>query len=196
MWPARCVAHRVSDKPRKPNEHSADLQVHPVGFVELWADEKVEIVDLVVLAHQRRREAELAVRRDAVQHGAERRRRHDLHLVEHEQAPLELGHAIEQHLGLVRAPTLVREHRIRRHRDAARRQRLLVLAREARDVARIQVGPELELILPLLDRHHARAQHQRALLDRARRRNADERLAGAARQHNDAAARAPVAKHL
>ena len=41
-------------------DEAALLQVEPVGFVELGPDEEVEVVDLLVLAHQRRGEAELA----------------------------------------------------------------------------------------------------------------------------------------
>ena len=38
------------------------LQLEPVGLVQLGPNEEVEIGDLVVLAHERRSETELAVR--------------------------------------------------------------------------------------------------------------------------------------
>lgn len=37
-------------------------EVKPVGLVELGANEEVQITDTLVLAHQRRRQAQLAVR--------------------------------------------------------------------------------------------------------------------------------------
>lgn len=43
-------------------------EVEPVGLVELGADEEVEVVDAVVLPHQRRRQPELAVRLDDADH--------------------------------------------------------------------------------------------------------------------------------
>ena len=52
--PDLCALH-VGNVPRA-------RQVEPVGLVQLGADQKVEVRDALVLAHQRRRQAQLAVR--------------------------------------------------------------------------------------------------------------------------------------
>jgi hypothetical protein len=38
------------------------LQLHPIGLVQLGTDEEVEVGDLVILAHERRRQSEFAMR--------------------------------------------------------------------------------------------------------------------------------------
>mmetsp|Transcript_18365 Transcript_18365/g.54815 ORF Transcript_18365/g.54815 Transcript_18365/m.54815 type:complete len:254 (-) Transcript_18365:357-1118(-) len=141
-------------------------EVEPVGLVELGADEEVEVADALVLTHQRRGQAELAVAVCDADDLAEHLRRHHVHLVHEQQPPLTvLDHA--HHLLGLRAP-LPRERNHGERGDADARQTrevLLALRREAADLMVLQVGPQLELMLPLVDRHAAGTQHEAALFD-------------------------------
>ena len=75
----------------------------------------------------------------------------------------------------------------------------------------VDVGPQLELVLPLLDTDAGRAEHQAALLDGAAGGDANQSFARTAGQHDNAAASAtrrgekrggtgfsfiPIAEHL
>ncbi len=54
------------------------------------------------------------------------------------------------------------------------------------DLVVLQVGPQLELVLPLVHRDAVGDQAQHAFLDARRRGDAHQRLASATGQHNDA----------
>ncbi len=56
------------------------------------------------------------------------------------------------------------------------------------DLVVLQVGPQLELVLPLVNRDAVGDQAQHTLLDARRRGDAHQRLARATGQHNDACA--------
>lgn len=105
------------------------LQVHPIGFVHLRSDEEVEVVNLVVFAHERRGETELAVTRHRREHATKGLGRHELHLVHDEQTPVTSTNVVNAHLRHLAATTAKGKHRVRRDRDATLGQRLLVVLR-------------------------------------------------------------------
>mmetsp|Transcript_3893 Transcript_3893/g.12781 ORF Transcript_3893/g.12781 Transcript_3893/m.12781 type:complete len:375 (+) Transcript_3893:962-2086(+) len=172
-------------------------EVHPVRLVELRPDEEVEIRDQIVLAHERRRQPELAVRVAHREDPAERLRRHDVDLVEEHQTPLARLDGLDEPLAIQGPLAPEAHHVVRRDEHAALGvQVLLDLRREQRDPRGVQRRPERELGLPLGHGRRVRAQHERRPLHRRRRDDRRERLARAARQHDDAAPRAAVAEHL
>ena len=110
-----------------------------------------------------------------------------MHLVHQQQPPLPVLEVLQHELGVVRALPAVREHVVRGHEDTGLLVRhLLGAGCELGDALLRDVRPHAELVVPLLHRHGRVAQHEARALDRARGDDAHERLARAARQHDDA----------
>lgn len=111
-----------------------------------------------------------------------------IYLIKQEQTPLALSDLVHD-LQTLRTPLPAkRHHRVRCDRNRSDVCELLLgVGREPSDELVIDVRPDLELMLPLLYRYARGAQNEAALLDGAARRDTDQRLAGAARKHNDAA---------
>ena len=76
-------------------------QVHPVGFVQLGTDQKVQVFDLAVFADQRRGQSQLAVRFDRRNDFLERICGTHVHLVEDQQAPLATRDLVQNRLALL-----------------------------------------------------------------------------------------------
>mmetsp|Transcript_1578 Transcript_1578/g.5046 ORF Transcript_1578/g.5046 Transcript_1578/m.5046 type:complete len:467 (-) Transcript_1578:481-1881(-) len=117
------------------------LEVEPVGLVQLGADEEVEVVDLVVLAHEGRREPELGVGPHEVPHAAEGLGRGHVHLVQEEEAPVAAADGAHHGARLAAAaafPRVEGEHVEGGDEHAA-------LPHAPRGVGRLAVLPEVEV---------------------------------------------------
>lgn len=121
---------------------------------------------------------------------------HLAYLIQNHDTPFARLQKINHALRLFRAVGLGRQHGVSATDDAVIRRQRLVLRREAADDALVDLAPAPKLVAPLLDGDVGRAQHNRALLDRRDSRHARQRLAGAARQHNNARPRAAAAEHF
>mmetsp|Transcript_81210 Transcript_81210/g.263009 ORF Transcript_81210/g.263009 Transcript_81210/m.263009 type:complete len:546 (+) Transcript_81210:510-2147(+) len=172
-------------------EEALVLQLLPARLVELGPDEPMQVVDEVVLAHERGREAQAAVRLHSRGHRAEGAGGHDLHLVHDEEAPLEALELREHELGLGAALAREAQHAVGGDEHAGAALGVLhgplLLGREDIDVLGRQGGPEQELPPPLVHGHGGRGEHQAPAADAAAGRDAHERLPGTAGQHHDAA---------
>eukprot|EP00982_Pelagococcus_subviridis_P006186 30003-Pelagococcus_subviridis.AAC.3 len=159
----------------------------------------LQVFHLLVLAHERRGEPELAVRFRDADHLAEHRRRDDVHLVQEHYTPLPPSHLFQHPPALFAAFAPRGYHVIRRHAHARLvhgRELFLRLRREPNDLAVGEVRPQLELRRPLVDAHGRRAQTQARLPHPRRGGDPGEGLPGAARKDDDPAPRAAVAEHL
>ena len=87
-------------------------EIDPVGFVQLGPHKEAQIFDLVVLAHQRRGEAELAVGIDKMHDFLKHVSRRHVHLVEDHQPPLAPAHSLDHHLAGLGAPAAVADHAV------------------------------------------------------------------------------------
>lgn len=94
-------------------------KVHPVGFVKFRADQKVEVVNLVVFTDERRCESELGVRFDRCHDTPEHGGWNDVHFVQQHKAPLARRQEIHHFLRVVRSFLSVGYHRISRYDDAS-----------------------------------------------------------------------------
>ncbi|GIX63592.1 PCI domain protein [Babesia caballi] len=160
------------------------LQLQPVGLVQLRPDEPLQVLDEVVLPHQRRREPELAVGPHDFVDAPERWRRHELHLVEYQQPPVAPLYLVENVLRRLPVLAGVGHHGVA---FIVRGEGNEPLARYVREVH--------ELLHPLLHGDRRRREHEDGLPDRARGHDARQRLSRSTRQHYDARPRSPVAEH-
>ena len=94
-------------------------QFGPVGLVQFRSDQEVEVFDFVVLAHQRGRQTQFAVRVHRAEHRAEHARRHRVHLVQDHDPPLLITQPVHHLLTFDRTFALVGDHFERAQHDAA-----------------------------------------------------------------------------
>ena len=152
--------------------------------VPLGADQREHVALAAVLADQRRGQAEPPAGLQVGGH-PEDRRRQQVDLVVHDQAPVA---GVEQLEVGVDALPAGGQHLVRRDGDRADLLRGTgVLA----DLVGGQRRPPDQLVLPLACRDGVGDQDQRGRLGVAHRGRADQGLAGAARQHDDARAAVP-----
>ena len=171
-------AHLVADG---GGDEALGLDLLPRRVEALGADEAEDVALAAVLAHEGRGEAEPAAR---LQVGGELedRRREQVHLVVDDEAPVE---GVQQREVGVLALPLRREDLVGRDRD---RLDLLDLAGVLADLLGGERRALEQLVAPLPGADGVRHEDQRRRLRLGHRAGADERLAGAAGQHDDARA--------
>ena len=162
-------------------DEALGLDLLPRGVEALGADEREDVGLAAVLAHERRGQAEAAAR---LQLGGqlEDRGGQQVHLVVDDEAPVE---GVEQREVGVLALPLRGEDLVRRDRD---RLDLLDLTRVLADLVLGQGRALEQLAAPLPRAHGVGDEDQRGRVRLRHRAGADERLAGAAGQHDDAGA--------
>ena len=158
------------------------LDVLPRRVVPLRPDQREHVALAAVLAHQRRGQPDPAPGLEVGGH-PEDRRRQQVHLVVDDQPPVA---GVEQLEVAVDAGALGGHHLVRRDGD---RPDLLDRAGVLADLVGRQRRTPDELVLPLPGRHRVGDQDQRGRLGVRHRGRADQRLAGAAREHDHAATR-------
>ena len=189
-------------------------KVDPVCLKQLWPNQVVQVLDVIVLSDQRCRQTEFAVRVDSLSNFSEGLCRNLMHLVQHHEAPVVIANKIDHFLRRLCTLTHETEHRVgaNQHQSLAlqfihvRRPKELELSRlgllhhclrvENDDVVRIDESPLQELTLPLVAADLRRAHHDCTFLDCARRRDTCQCLAGSAGQHDDTAACSSIREHL
>ena len=162
------------------------LQLAPGHVVLLRADQAEDVVLAAVLADQRGGQPEPAPGLDLGGH-AEDRRRQQVDLVVDDQAPVALVEELEVRELLVLVGP-VGQDLVGRDGDRADLLRSRRCTRRRR--SSVEVGLVEDLALPLLDGGDARGQDERRVLHEGHGGDADDGLAGAAGQHDDAAAAA------
>ena len=160
------------------------LDVLPRRVEALGPDQAEDVALAAVLAHQRRGEAEAAAGLQVGGH-PEDRRGQQVHLVVDDEAPVA---GVEQVEVGVDALPLGREHLVGRDGD---RPDLLAGAGVLADLVLGQRGAPQQLVPPLPRGDGVGDEDQRRRLGRGHRAGADEGLAGAAGQHDDAGAAVP-----
>jgi hypothetical protein len=166
---------------RGGGDEALSLDLLPRRVEPLRADEREDVALAAVFAYERRGEAEapagLQLGRE-LEHG----RGQQVHLVVHDEAPVE---RVEQgEVGVLALP-LRREDLVGRDRDGLD---LLHLPRVLADLLGGERGAAQQLVAPLACRDGVRHEDERRGLRGRHRARADEGLARAARQHDDARA--------
>ena len=175
------------------------LQLHPVGLVDLRADEEPKVVDLSILANEGCSQPKLAMSLQLIKRLLELSSWQHMHLVEYHQPKLVIPFQLAQHdLARLRALALapsgqravsgdnhVRPHHCTYLIFALFTQRCRRESFNANSGAEA-VGPILKLELPLVHTEACRTQNHRLLIDGACGSYSNKRLSGATGQYDQA----------
>ena len=128
------------------------LQVLPIRFIQLGPDQEIDVVNKIVFADESRSQAEFAVGLDGADDPSEHLGRHDLHLIQNDQAPIYLFNFIHSVLFLFSSCFAVADHRVGCDYDPCfvRLKHFVLRLRRESDRRSCEVCPVHELLAPLL----------------------------------------------
>lgn len=131
-------------------------EIEPVGLVELWANQVVELCDTGVFTNKSRSEAQLASRLYMRSDLPELVGWHHLDFIEDEQAPVDRSNLLHPLLHLSTALLRVADHVVGADQHIGLRYIELVMrvfGSESYDLPGFNTRPLVELLAPLLDGH-------------------------------------------
>ena len=172
-------------------------EFHPVSFIQLRPNQKVQILDLIIFTQQGRGQPELALRgngrSDLSEHGC----RHNVDFVKNHETPFPGLNPVHHLLCIVRPSPSLRHHRVCRNDNTSGPTELFfVVGCEHSNISRVDIRPPKEFVPPLHHRHGTGTEDDSSLFDSATSCDAYQGFSGTTGQNNNTTLCSTITEHF